>query len=129
MIFGIGVDIVEIYRIQKAIENSGYRFINRIFTQKEQEYCKSQKNMFQHFAARFAAKEAVLKALKLGWNSVDWKTIEIEGNLSGEPQVILYGKTKEICQKKNIDRVFLSITHFGNYAVAFVVLEGSNRNE
>lgn len=121
MIKGIGVDIIEINRIKRAIENSGQPFLNKIFTKREIEYCEKQKNPNQHFAGRFAAKEAILKAFGLSWNSVDWKTIEIISGLSGEPIVKLHTKMKQLQKRKKIKKIFCSISHFNKYALSFVI--------
>lgn len=123
MICGVGIDIVEIKRIKRAIERSGDAFINRIFTDKEIEYCKKQRNPYQHFAARFAAKESVLKAFGLGWNSMPWKTMEIVNDEFQKPRVILYGKFEELMKEKRVDKIHCSLSHFGEYAVAIVIAE------
>lgn len=129
MISGVGVDIIQVSRIKKAIENSGDGFINKVFTKGERECCRAKKNIYQYFAARFAGKEAVLKAFNLGWNSVDWKSIEIENDATGAPRVILHNGMKEICNEKYVDKIFLSLSHFGSYAIAFVLIESRVKNE
>lgn len=129
MISGIGVDIIQVNRIKKAIENSGDGFINKVFTKGEQECCREKKNIYQHLAARFAGKEAVLKAFNLGWSSVDWKSIEIENDATGAPRVILHNRMKEICDEKYVDKIFFSLSHFGSYAVAVVILQTWTQNE
>jgi len=121
LIQGIGVDIIKIERIKKAIERSGKGFIDRVFTIGEQNYCLSMKNKFQHFAVRFAAKEAVLKTFGLGWNSISWKSIEVVNDENGSPMVILHGKIKTVSPGK----MFISLSHFEEYAIAFVILEKS----
>ena len=129
MISGIGVDIIKVNRIKKAIENSSHGFIDKVFTKTEQEWCGKRKNTFQHFAARFAGKEAVLKAFNLGWGSVDWKSIEIENDTAGAPRVVLHNHMKEICHEKYVDKIFLSLSHFDSYAVAVVILQTGTKNE
>lgn len=119
MIQGIGVDIIKIERIKKAIERSGQGFLNRVFTPEEQNYCLKMKNKFQHFAVRFAAKEAVLKALGLGWNSIRWTSIEVVNDEDGSPEVTLHDKIRNM----STSRMFISLSHFEEYAIAFVILE------
>jgi len=124
LIQGIGVDIIKIERIKRAIERSGKGFINRVFTQREQNYCLSMKNMFQHFAVRFAAKEAVLKALGLKWNSISWTSIEVITDDDGAPEVILHDRIRDMVTSK----ILISLSHFEEYAIAFVILEGKGGN-
>ena len=111
-----GVDIIEVERIKKSIENQGENFINKVFTQNEIDYCKNTKKMmYQHYAARFAAKEAVLKAVSSGLNSkydLDWKDVEILNDKEGRPYVNF---KNEISSKVEID---LSLSHIKEYAVA-----------
>ena len=92
MIRGIGVDIVEVARIRQSVEESGEQFLNRVFTQPEIDYCASKANRYQHLAARFAAKEAVSKALATGWaGDFRWKDVEVMNDPSGQPQITLHG--------------------------------------
>ncbi len=115
IIEGIGTDIIEIERIKKSIEHHKDTFINRIFTSRERKYCEKFKNPYPHFAVRFAAKEAVAKALGTGINSkVNWLDIEICNEESGKPYVIY--------KKSNSKNIFLSISHSEKYAVAFAVI-------
>ena len=113
-----GTDIIEIERIKESIEDLGKKFLNRIYTQKEIEYCESKKGQkYQHYAARFAAKEAIFKAISKELNDkyeIGWKDMEIFNDEQGRPQV----KIKEV-QKENID---ISISHCKEYAVAMVVM-------
>lgn len=121
MIQGIGVDIIEIQRIQLSIERFGETFLRKIFTDTEIAYCKSKKNPAQHFAARFAAKEAVSKALATGWSGeFEWKNVEVSNELSGKPNVVLHGKTAQALQKS---KVYLSLSHSETSVVAFAVIE------
>lgn len=113
-----GTDIIEIGRIKESIEDLGEKFLNRIYTQKEIEYCESKKSQkYQHYAARFAAKEAIFKAISKELNDkyeIGWKDMEIFNDEQGRPQVKIKG-----VQKENID---ISISHCKNYAVAMVVM-------
>ena len=113
-----GTDIIEIGRIKESIEDLGAKFLNRIYTQKEIEYCESKKSQkYQHYAARFAAKEAIFKAISKELNDkyeIGWKDMEIFNDEQGRPQVKIRG-----VQKENID---ISISHCKEYAVAMVVM-------
>jgi len=126
LILGIGVDIIRIDRIRKAIERSGEGFIRRIFTLDEENYCFKMKDGFQHLAARFAAKESILKAFGLNWNSVNWKDIEVINDKDGQPKIILHNKMKNEKINRGVDNISLSLSHFEEYAVAFVIVERNN---
>ena len=116
-----GVDIIEVNRIKESIEQIGQVFVDRIFTEKEKEYCeKSNKMKYQHYAARFAAKEAVFKALSDTLDNkygIEWKDIEIKNDDNGRPYVKLNDKFME-----TIESIDISISHCKEYAVASVVL-------
>ena len=121
MIQGIGVDIIEIQRIRSSIEEFGETFLRKIFTDTEIAYCQSRKNPVQHFAARFAAKEAVSKALATGWSGeFEWKNVEVTNELSGKPTVILHGNTAQALEKSI---VHLSLSHSESTVVAFALIE------
>jgi holo-[acyl-carrier protein] synthase len=125
MIEGVGVDIIEIDRIRDVIERRGDRFLNKIFTEKEIAYCTSKKIPYQHFAARFAAKEAMSKALSTGWrDDFRWKDVEISNNDLGQPSICVFGL---LAEKLGKNKVFLSISHSDTSVVAFVVIERSGR--
>ena len=114
MILGTGIDLIEIGRIKKAIERWGDHFLDHVFCKEEIDYARKQKNPFQHFAARFAAKEAVLKAI--GDNAhVNWKDIKILNVETGKP-VCIYNEAKF----KN--KILISISHTDNYAVASAII-------
>ncbi|GAB6099921.1 holo-ACP synthase [Halanaerocella petrolearia] len=117
---GLGVDIIEIERIEKAI-NKRDRFKYRFFTEDEIEYCEEYQKPWSHYAARFAAKEAVVKALGTGFREFKWKDVEINNNKLGKPEVILYNKAKRLAEDKEITEVMLSISHSHDYAVAQAV--------
>jgi holo-[acyl-carrier protein] synthase len=123
MIKGIGTDIVEIEAIAKSIENS-IRFKERVFTKTEIDFCEQKPLRYQHYAARFAAKEAVMKALGTGWaNGIQWKHIEAINEENGKPFIRLTGKAKEQSKKMKIRGIHISLSHSEEYAVAVVVLE------
>lgn len=116
-----GIDIIEISRVKEDIEELKERFINRVYTEKEIEYCESKKNQkYQHYAARFAAKEAVFKAISPFLESkynIDWKDIEVINNSKGRPTVNIKNN-----KNYNIKSIDISISHCREYAVASVVL-------
>lgn len=119
-----GTDIIEISRIKEAIEDYKESFTSRVYTPKEIEYCESKNNVkYQHYAARFAAKEAVYKALSPKNNeNVKWQDIEIINNSLGKPEVILYNDLKKIEEESKIKNISLSLSHCREYAVANVVV-------
>lgn len=123
MILGLGVDIVEVQRIRSALKNAE-RMVNRVFTAEEIRYCSDRKKKFQHFAGRFAAKEAALKALGTGWQrGITWKDVEVSSNKLGKPELTFHGKAKRIFQELGARQTQLSITHAQEYALAVVILE------
>jgi holo-[acyl-carrier protein] synthase len=127
MIVGIGVDLVEVERIQKALEDAriGKRFRDRVFTPKEVQYCeKKGRGRYESYAGRFAAKEAVMKALGRGWGaSVRWLDIEVARARSGKPEVVLHDKTARLAYELGIRRWALSISHTGQHGLAYVIAE------
>jgi len=125
MIIGIGVDLVKIDRINKAGKNHT-GFLERLFTEREREYCSKQKFPAQHYAARFAAKEAVLKAIGTGWSAgVKWTDMEVLHGEGGGPIVNISGRVKDLMDLKGVKQILLSYSHDEGYAVAQVVLVGS----
>lgn len=125
MIKGIGVDIVEIGRINQAIENRKDRFINRIFTPSEQEYCFGKPRPSRHFAARFAAKEAVSKALGTGKKGMRWTDVEVCRDGQGRPFIKLTGGAAARAQENGVCDVAISLSFNRNNAVASAVAMGS----
>jgi len=124
-IIGIGIDLVRISRLQAAEKRWGHRFMDRVFTPQEIAYAREHKFPHPHLAGQFAAKEAVLKAIGTGWaGGCRWKDIEVAHEPSGAPRVILAGKVREITSQKGVERVFLSITHDHDYAIAQVLFTG-----
>ena len=121
MVIGIGVDIVEVKRIAQALESA---MIERVFTEVEIEYSTARKNKFQHFAGRFAAKEAALKALGTGWQKgIRWKDVEVVSNTLGKPQLVFHRQARKIYQESGAQQAHVTITHATEYAVAVVILE------
>lgn len=118
-LFGIGIDVVEVERIGSSIDEFGEKFLNRIFTKSEQGYCESQKRSVIHYAARFAAKEAIAKAFGTGiGKEVSWLDMEIIRQESGEPVVKLYGGGKAFGDKIKVTDIKISLTHAEHYAAA-----------
>ena len=113
-----GVDIIEIERIQRALERWGDRFLRRIYTEDEAAYCRGRP---PNLAGRFAAKEAAMKALGTGLRGVGWKDIEVIRNEAGAPSVLLHGRAKVRAETLGVRKMSLSLSHSRNYAVAFVV--------
>ena len=127
MIISSGVDLAEVDRIQAALENPtiGERFRQRVYTEKEIAYCeKKQRGKYESYAGRFAAKEAVMKALGRGWGAkVRWLDIEVARQRSGKPEIVLHDKTAKLAAELGIRRWSLSITHTKEHGLAFVVAE------
>jgi holo-[acyl-carrier protein] synthase len=124
VIVSIGIDIVEVYRINETIQRTP-RFVERVYTARERLYCESKgAASAQSFAARFAAKEAFLKALKTGWRGkITWHDMEILNDAQGVPSLTIYGEARDLLEKMGADRIHLSISHTTDHAVAQVILE------
>jgi holo-[acyl-carrier protein] synthase len=124
MIVGSGIDLAEIGRIQHSMDRYGHRFLDRVYTAKEQAYCLSKRKSAESFAARFAAKEAGAKALGTGIShGVNWLEIEVVREPSGRPTLQFYGRAARFAAHLGATRAALSITHTGALAMASVVLE------
>ena len=124
MILGIGIDIIEVARIQASHEKFGERFVNRILLPDEIAYCRSHKNPAPFIAARFAAKEAISKAFGTGIGAaLGWQDMEIRRKKSGEPFVVLHGKGEELFAARGAKQLLISLSHTANYAAATAVLE------
>ena len=121
MIYGIGVDKVDLERVRKLLLKSPNKFQDRCFTQSEVVYSNRFSDPAKRLGARFAGKEAVMKSLGKGWRQLSWKDIEISGG--GKPEVYLYGKAKELAKKLNIDTVHVSLSHEEDIAIAFTISE------
>src|SRR5437016_2104774 len=124
MIVSIGVDIIEVRRVRETIERTP-RFAERVFTQAERSYCESRGAVAaQHYAARFAAKEAALKALQTGWSGgITWQDIEVSAKESGAPLVSFHGRARELYEQSGATSAHLSIAHTTEHAIAEVILE------
>jgi holo-[acyl-carrier protein] synthase len=127
MIVGTGVDLAEVERIQRALEDPriGRRFRQRVFTEKEIAYCENKRRgKYESYAGRFAAKEAVMKALGRGWGSkVCWLDIEVVRARSGKPEIALHDKTAQLADQLGICRWALSITHTKQHGLAYVIAQ------
>ena len=128
MIVSAGVDLIEVERIQKALEDGqiGKRLRDRVFTEREIAYCeRKRRGKYESYAGRFAAKEAVMKALGRGWGArVRWLDIEVARARSGKPGIVLHDKTAGLAAELGIRRWALSISHTAQYGLAYVVAEG-----
>ena len=124
MIVSIGIDIVEVYRIRETLERTP-RFTERVFTEKEREYCEAKgAAAAQSYAARFAAKEAFLKALKTGWRGrITWQDMEILNDAQGVPSLEIKGEARSLLDNLGANKIHLSMSHTTEHAVAQVILE------
>jgi holo-[acyl-carrier protein] synthase len=124
VILGLGLDIAEVDRIAGALTRHGAAMLERLYTPREVAYCESHKNKFERYAARFAAKEAAMKALGTGWtHGVRWRDIEVTNALGGQPTLRLEGVARQLADKLGVRNVSVSITHSGNLAIAQVIFE------
>ncbi|HHY71431.1 MAG TPA: holo-ACP synthase [Thermoanaerobacterales bacterium] len=123
----IGVDIVEINRIKKACHRKSFE--NRFFTLRELEGIRGKKNYYTHLAGKYAAKEAVVKAIGTGFRNMKWKDVEILNQSSGKPIAVLSGKARGIFESKNFGNILVTISHSKEYAIAFAVALGGAMDE
>ncbi len=124
MIVGSGIDICEVPRIQASIERFGEKFIQRIFTPREIAYVSKKANKYERYAARFAAKEAGMKAIGTGWRKgVRWQDFEVVNEPSGKPTLLFHGKAKEFADRLGVTNIALSLTHTAQQGMASLVLE------
>lgn len=124
-ILGVGTEVVEVLRIARMIERHGELFIGRVYTEHEIEFCASRKAANQHYAGRWAAKEAVLRAI--GANTIrglSWKNVEIRNTPTGMPSVRLRGPGRDLLERSGVERIHITISHCRAYATAFAVAEG-----
>ena len=125
MILGIGIDIVHVERIESAVTRGRERLLDRIFTRAEQEEAGSGPGLYERLAARFAAKEALFKALGTGWSGgIAWRDAEVRSEPSGRPELSLSGRARQVASGMGVTRSHLSLSHEGGIAAAVVVLEG-----
>jgi holo-[acyl-carrier protein] synthase len=122
-VLGIGVDIVETARIQSSIERFGDRFLRRVFTQGERDYCSAMPIPARHYGARFAAKEAVSKAFGTGIGSqIGWRDVEVKRKQTGEPYILLHGSAAELAATQRLLHAMISLSHSDHYSVANAIL-------
>ena len=127
-VVGIGTDIVECLRIAQMIERHGELFINRVYTPLEIRYCQSRKQSTQHYAGRWAAKEAILKALGTGWrHGISWRDVEVRNDQGGRPVVGLRGGAREAVELFGIRQILVSISHCRSHATAYAIALGTER--
>jgi holo-[acyl-carrier protein] synthase len=126
-VIGIGTDIVECLRIAQMIERHGELFLTRVYTAHEIEYCSARKAANQHYAGRWAAKEAVLKAIGTGWSrGISWTDVEVRNDAGGQPSIALGGGAREACQLLGINEMLISISHCRTHATAFAMAVGKS---
>jgi holo-[acyl-carrier protein] synthase len=125
MIYGIGVDLVKVARIERVLERYGDRFLERVFTEREITYCRDKAWAASALAMRFAAKEAFSKALGVGLRrgGIHWREVEVISNPSGKPEIFVSGRAAKLCDKAGIANMHLSLTDEDNRALAVVILE------
>jgi len=124
MIFGIGIDAIETKRVERLLAETQDRFALKVFTPEEIAYCDRKKTRALHYAARFAAKEAFMKALGTGRQlGVTWKDVEVTHDSRGKPELLLHGRAKTLAKEHGITRLHLSLTHLQDLAIAVVILE------
>ena len=124
MIVGTGIDIAEVPRIAASITRFGDRFLRRVYTEGEIHYCESKANRVERYAARFAAKEAAMKALGTGWNhGVRWRDVEVTRKPGGRPAMTFHGKAAEFAARLGAVHVAVSLSHTSQQAIAQVILE------
>ena len=127
MIVGTGIDIAEVNRIANSIARFGRRFLERVFTADEIRYCESKANKAERYAARFAAKEAAMKAIGTGWNrGVTWRDVEVRRAPGSRPTMVFHNKAGEFFRQLGAVRAHLSITHTKDSAMAQVILESDS---
>ena len=129
-IIGIGTDIIECLRIAQMIERHGELFINRVYTPLEIQYCQSRKQSTQHYAGRWAAKEAILKALGTGWRKgISWRDIEVRNDPGGRPVVAMRGGARDVVERLGITEMLISISHCRSHATAYAVAQGVEKKD
>ncbi|NUQ66654.1 MAG: holo-ACP synthase [Pirellulales bacterium] len=129
-IIGIGTDITECLRIARMIERYGELFINRVYTSEEVRYCQNRKQSTQHYAGRWAAKEAILKALGTGWvQGISWRDIEIQNEPGGKPTVAFRGGARDVVEKLGLAQLLVSISHCRTHATAYALAIGQDKGE
>lgn len=124
MIVGTGVDLAEVDRIRESVERFGDKFLHRIYTAREIAYVERKANKYERYAARFAAKEAGMKAIGTGWRKgVRWQDFEVVNLLSGRPTLLLHGVAADFAARLGVTNIQLSLTHTAQLGLAYVILE------
>ncbi len=127
-IIGIGTDITECLRIARMIERHGELFLTRVYTPDEIAYCQNRKQSTQHFTGRWAAKEAILKAIGTGWRrGISWRDMEIRNELGGRPTVAVRGGVQDVVEQLGIREIFVTISHCRAYATAVAIAVGKGQ--
>ena len=128
MILGVGLDLIEVGRFERDVARHGDGFLEELFSPQEIAYCRGMRRPYPFYAARFAAREALVKALGTGrGGSMSWRDAEVHKEASGKPFLLLHGETQRVADLMGVTRVHLSLTHTEEYAGATVVLEGEER--
>jgi holo-[acyl-carrier protein] synthase len=124
MIVGVGIDVLEVERMERELERDGAGFVQQVFCSGETAYCEAKRRPARHYAARFAAKEAVFKALGLeGGDTSAWRDVEIQSCADGSGRVVLHGRLRRLANHRGVRRVWLSMSHTRGLAAAGVILE------
>lgn len=124
-VLGIGIDLVDVVRIQHSLDRFGERFVQRVFTEGEIAYCRSMKFPARHFAARFAAKEAVSKAFGTGiGKAMGWRDIDVHKKESGEPFLVLHRGADTLARDRSVKSAWITLSHTDDHAIAMIVVEG-----
>ena len=121
-VLGIGTDIVECLRIAQMIDRHAELFLQRVYTEQEIRYCQSRKQATQHFAGRWAAKEAALKALGTGWvRGISWRDVEVVNDGGGRPSIVLRGGACDVAKRQGVGELLISISHCRSHATAYAL--------
>ncbi len=129
-LIGLGTDITECLRIARMIERHGELFINRVYTPEEIRYCQNRKQATQHYTGRWAAKEAILKALGTGWRKgISWRDIEVRNEPSGRPVVAVRGGVKEVVERLGVVEIHVTISHCRTHATATAIVVGKEKRD
>ena len=124
MIYGVGIDLIEIPRFKRVLTKWNDRFIKRVYTRREEAGCRGTETRDEYYAVRFAAKEAFLKSLGSGLRGgISWLDIETVNDHLGKPEINLFGRARDVFENAGIHKIFISLSHTKNYGTAMVVLE------
>jgi holo-[acyl-carrier protein] synthase len=129
-IIGLGTDITECLRIARMIDRHGELFIERVYTPEEIIYCQNRKQSTQHFTGRWAAKEAILKAIGTGWRKgISWRDMDVRNNNLGKPVVVVRGGVRDVCEQLGIREIMVTISHCHTHATAVAIAVGQKKDE